>query len=252
MDNPMVDIEQRLIDYYDGKLTDAELYEVKSWIDASDESRREARRVYSLLLALDVHEARKATDTEKALKKVKGRRIAGRKTTNWWQWAQRAAAVLFLPLVALFVWQQMRISQDDLLVEAMEVRTNPGMTTRLTLPDGTLVYLNSGSVLSYPSKFVEEIRSVSLSGEAYFEVVKDPQHRFIVNTPQQSAVEVYGTHFNVEAYEGDTRITTTLTEGKVGFLYREGTTMKQTLLCPGQKLVYEEYLHRFHTNSSFP
>ena len=239
MDEPMVDIGQRLIDYYDGKLTDADLYEVKSWIDASDENRREARRVYSLLLALDVHEARKVTDTEKALKKMKGRRIAGRRRTNWWQWAQRAAAVLFLPLVALFVWQQMRISQDDLLVETMEVRTNPGMTTRLTLPDGTLVYLNSGSVLSYPSRFVEETRSVSLSGEAYFEVAKDPQHRFIVNTPQQSAIEVYGTHFNVEAYEGDTHITTTLTEGKVGFLYREGTSLKRTLLSPGQKLVYD-------------
>ena len=251
MDDPMVDIEQRLIDYYDGKLRGSELYEVQSWIAASDENRRTARRIYSLLLALDVHHARKETDTEKALKKVKGRRIAGRRTTNWWQWAQRAAAVLFLPLVVLLVWQQTRLSQDDLLVEALEVRTNPGMTTRLTLPDGTLVYLNSGSVLSYPSKFVEDTRSVSLSGEAYFEVAKDPQHRFIVNTPQQSAIEVYGTHFNVEAYEGEHHIITTLTEGKVGFLYREGTALKRALLSPGQKLVYDvatQDLARYETS----
>lgn len=243
MNEQLTNIEQRLFDYYDGKLKGAELYEVKSWIEASDEHRRIARRIYSLLLAVDVHEAQKETDTEKALKKVKGKGIVNRRTGNWWQWAQRAAAVLFLPLLTLIVWQQVRIAQDERLAETFEIRTNPGMTTRLTLPDGTLVYLNSGSVLSYPSKFVEDARTVSLSGEAYFEVAKDPQRRFIVHTPQQSAVEVLGTHFNVEAYENDACITTTLTEGEVRFLYRDGRGMKRAMLLPGQKLVYDVSTH---------
>lgn len=251
MDESLTNIEQRLFDYYDGKLKGADLYEIKLWIDASDENHRIARRIYSLLLALDVHDAQREIDTEKALKKVKGKRIANRRVINWWQWAQRAAAVLFLPLVMLFVWQQTRISRDKLLAETLEIRTNPGMTTRLTLPDGTLVYLNSGSVLSYPSKFLDDIRSVTLSGEAYFEVAKDIQRRFIVHTTQQSAVEVYGTHFNIEAYESDAHITTTLTEGKVGFLYQKGTGMKRTMLSPGQKLVYDvatQELTRYETS----
>lgn len=58
------------------------------------------------------------------------------------------------------------------------------MITSFRLPDSTLVYLNSGSVLKYPSIFTGNIREVSLNGEAYFEVAKDPEHKFIVSTPQ--------------------------------------------------------------------
>ena len=249
--NEKKSIEQKLFDYYDGKLEGAEQYAVKSWIDASEENRQIARRVYSLLLALDVHQVKKETDTEKALKKTKGRMIAQRKKLNWWQWAQRAAAVLFIPLVVLLVWQQNRIEEEELKVETLEVHTTPGMTTRLTLPDGSLVCLNSGSVLTYPSRFTDDMRSVRLSGEAYFEVAKDPQRRFIVHTPQQSAIEVYGTCFNVEAYENAPDITTTLTEGQVGFLYKKGQTIKRSLLHPGQKLVYNvatQRLMRYQTS----
>ena len=239
MNEQQTNIEQRLIEYYEGKLEGEAYDEVKAWIASSEDNRRMARRIYSLLLAADVHQVRKEIDTEKALKKVKGRKIAQKKTISWWEWGQRAAAILFLPLVGLLLWQQNRIEQSEPMAEMLEVRTNPGMTTRLNLPDGTSVCLNSGSTLSYPSRFTGDTRSVSLSGEAYFEVAKDAERRFIVHTPDQSAVEVYGTHFNLEAYPNDPNITTTLTEGKVGFLYKEGTTTRRAILEPGQKLVYD-------------
>ena len=75
----------------------------------------------------------------------------------------------------------------------MEVKTSPGMTTSLTLPDGTIVYLNSESSLSYPSRFNGDFRRVTLSGEAYFEVAKDPEKNFILSTTHQSQIEVLGT-----------------------------------------------------------
>ena len=87
------------------------------------------------------------------------------------------------------------------LAQMMEVKTNPGMMTSLTLPDGTLVFLNSESTLSYPSRFDSDTRNVTLQGEAYFEVAKNPEKKFIVSTSHQSQIEVLGTHFNVEAYE---------------------------------------------------
>lgn len=251
MNERQTNIEQRLIEYYEGKLEGEACDEVKAWIASSEENRRMARRVYSLLLAADVHRVRKEIDTEKALKKVKGRKIAQKRSVSWWEWGQRAAAILFLPLIGLLLWQQHRLQHAEPMVEMLEVRTNPGMTTRLNLPDGTTVCLNSGSTLSYPSLFTGDIRSVSLSGEAYFEVAKDAEHRFIVHTPSQSAVEVYGTHFNLEAYPDDPNITTTLTEGKVGFLYKEGATTKRALLEPGQKLIYnasDQSLSRHRTS----
>ena len=238
MNEQKTNIEQRLIEYYEGKFKGEACDEVKAWIASSEENRRMARRVYSLLLATDVQRVRKEIDTEKALKKVKGRKIAQKRSISWWEWGQRAAAILFLPLIGLLLWQQNQLRQAESMAEMLEVRTNPGMTTRLNLPDGTTVCLNSGSTLSYPSRFTGDTRSVSLSGEAYFEVAKDAEHRFIVHTPDQSAVEVYGTHFNIEAYPGDPYVTTTLTEGKVGFLYKEDATTKRAILKPGQKLIY--------------
>lgn len=239
MNERQTNIEQRLIEYYEGKLEGEACDEVKAWIASSEENRRMARRVYSLLLAADVHRVRKEIDTEKALKKVKGRKIAQKRSVSWWEWGQRAAAILFLPLIGLLLWKQSHMQSVSPVAETLEIRTNPGMTTRLHLPDGTYVCLNSGSTLTYPSSFTGDTRSVHLVGEAYFEVAKDAQHRFVVHTLGQSAVEVYGTHFNVEAYPDNHNITTTLTEGKVSFVYKEGTTTKRAILDPGQKLIYD-------------
>lgn len=230
--------EQRLFDYYDNKLKESDANEVKAWIESSQENRQEARRIYSLLLALDVQRINKQSDTEKALKEVKRKGSITKSTNNWLVRLQRVAAVLFLPLIAYLAWQQNLLQDNKQIAEIIEIRSNPGITTRFTLPDSTLVYLNSSSTLSYPSRFEGKTRSVQLSGEAYFEVTKDPEHRFIVHTPDQSAIEVHGTKFNVEAYPDEPYVTTTLTEGKIEFLYGEKKERKRTALTPGQKLVY--------------
>lgn len=235
-------MEQRLFDYYDGRLGADESRDVQSWIEASDENRRTARRVYMLLLALDTRRVRQLTDTEGALKAVKskGRIRPPRRTAGWWQWAQRVAAVLFLPMVLLAAWQYNRLQHDDTMAAAdIEIRTNPGMTTRLTLPDHTQVWLNASSVLTYPARFAEGTRAVRLRGEAYFEVAKDPQSRFVVHTPGQSAVEVHGTRFNIEAYPDHPYVTTTLTEGSVSFLSPGEHETRRTRLEPGEKLIYD-------------
>lgn len=231
--------EQRLFDCYDGQLGESERNEVKSWTEASGENRRTARHIYSLLLATDTDRMRKTVDTEEALRKVKGRKIAQKRKVAWWQWTQRTAAVLFLPLALLAAWQHCLLNNREPMAGLLEVRTNPGTTTRLTLPDSTRVWLNSSTVLSYPARFGDGTRDVRLSGEAYFEVSKEPAHRFVVHTPQESAIEVYGTSFNVEAYADAPYITTTLTEGKVGFCYRHGTDTRRAGLDPGEKLVYD-------------
>jgi len=93
--------------------------------------------------------------------------------------------------------------------------TAKGETYQLRLPDGSMVYLNAASSLTYSATLREYgKRTVRLSGEAYFEIAKDKKHPFVVRSGMQD-VEVLGTHFNVSAYEEDKVVKTTLLEGRV-------------------------------------
>ncbi|TKC06637.1 DUF4974 domain-containing protein [Pedobacter polaris] len=96
--------------------------------------------------------------------------------------------------------------------------TTRGEQTQVRLPDGTLVFLNAGSSLKYPTSFAKiGRRQVFLTGEGYFEVAKDKVHPFIVKTDQQE-VEVLGTHFNISSYDDEPATRTTLAEGSVNII----------------------------------
>lgn len=103
----------------------------------------------------------------------------------------------------------------------------------ITLPDGTRVWLNSSSSLSFPNTFEGPDRKVMLTGEAYFEVASNKQKPFKVNVAGKQEVEVLGTHFNISAFEEDQNITTTLLEGAV----KVNTSKFQTLIKPGEMAV---------------
>ena len=239
-------IEELLPRYCEGRLSEGERLEVEAWIDESEENKRVATQTFALYLAVDTVQVMKKVDTEKALLKVKGK-MSDREVRRivWWEWAQRAAAILFIPLLTLFIWQNWKGDTGE-VAEMMEVKTSPGMTTSLTLPDGTIVYLNSESSLSYPSRFNGDFRRVTLSGEAYFEVAKDPEKKFILSTTHQSQIEVLGTCFNVEAYEQNTEVITTLIEGKVDFMFEKDAGVKHVFLSPREKLVYDSETDKVH------
>jgi ferric-dicitrate binding protein FerR (iron transport regulator) len=231
------DIELLLPRYCEGIATAEEQQRVKDWMQESGENRRIVKQMEMLYLAADTVHIMKKVNTDKALGKVNGKMIGKRKVA-WWEWAQRIAAVLFLPLMAAFLMEH--YGGKDTAVQMLEARTNPGMTTSVVLPDSTVVYLNSESSLRYPSSFDgSNRRKVELKGEAYFEVTKDAEKHFIVATAHQSQIEVLGTSFNVEAYEDMAEVSTTLIEGKVDFSFQSGSAKKQVLLKPGQKVVYD-------------
>ncbi|WP_254560143.1 FecR family protein [Dyadobacter diqingensis] len=93
-------------------------------------------------------------------------------------------------------------------------KTKPGEKTRIKLKDGTLINLNADSELRVPENFDDSVRLVSLKGEAYLEVAKDPRHPFIVNT-SDAKVRVLGTKFNVKNYPEEKTTTVVVREGKV-------------------------------------
>ena len=103
----------------------------------------------------------------------------------------------------------------------------------LVLPDGSKVWLNSGSTLRFPTVFIGSERIVELKGEAYFEITKNAKMPFLVRTNNAMDIKVLGTQFNVMAYDDEKNINTTLIEGSVEVLKESG----KTTLKPGQEAI---------------
>lgn len=109
-----------------------------------------------------------------------------------------------------------------------------GNRSTITLSDGTIVILNAGSRLIYPSRFVDKKREVFLVGEAFFDVEKNEEKPFIVKTPDVE-IEVLGTKFNLSAYPEDNIIQTVLTEGHVEINFTNPGLFDHSVeLKPGQ------------------
>lgn len=110
-----------------------------------------------------------------------------------------------------------------------------GETYAMVLADGSKVWLNAGASIKYPVAFAGNERKVTVTGEVYFEVAKDKSKPFTVHvmgaTGNEMDVQVLGTHFNINAYNDETNIRTTLIEGAVKI--KQGST--ETLLSPGQQ-----------------
>jgi transmembrane sensor len=116
----------------------------------------------------------------------------------------------------------------------------------LILPDGSKVTLNAKTSINYPKEFSKQSRNIQLSGEAYFEVIRDTTRPFIVNT-SNITIEVLGTTFNVMAYSDDTIIETTLVTGKVKLSRLNPSTNKvqSVILTPNHKAVFYKADERF-------
>jgi transmembrane sensor len=121
---------------------------------------------------------------------------------------------------------------NDQAITYNTLTTPKGGEYQVVLPDGTKVWLNAASSLSYPTAFTGNERHVKLTGEAYFEVAKNKAKPFFV-TINDVQVRVLGTHFNIEAYSDDSEIKATLLEGSVQVTKNKS----ESLLKPGQQAV---------------
>lgn len=113
------------------------------------------------------------------------------------------------------------------------ITTPRGGQYQLTLADGSKVWLNAASSIRFPVAFVGSERKVEITGEAYFEVAKNPVKPFKVEVNGKQEVEVLGTHFNINAYDDEPLINTTLLEGSVKVTVF--TTHDSRLITPGQQ-----------------
>lgn len=159
----------------------------------------------------------------------------------------RYAAFLAVPLLLTsLVLGYLYFQKPELAEKYAEVTAATGSVIRYELPDHSVVWLNSGSTLRYPTVFRSDNRNVELNGEAYFEVEADNERPFYVNTRHGLTVYVYGTRFNVTAYEDDSNIETVLEKGKVNVISPDRKTIMQ--LAPGEQLLYNKQSQKLIKN----
>jgi ferric-dicitrate binding protein FerR (iron transport regulator) len=115
------------------------------------------------------------------------------------------------------------------------ITTPRGRKFQMTLPDGSQVWLNASSSITYPTVFSGNERKVKINGEVFIDVVKKTDMPFKVNVADRNEIEVLGTSFNVEAYNDDNVINTTLLDGAVKVSIQNNQTTKSIVLKPGQQ-----------------
>ncbi len=209
-----------------GDINKSEEEDLNIWLKTSDENR-EAFRVYSLIwtdtkIKRVSKSADKVFDGISAAIQEQGNEIVGKyyisrqSASIQYLWKGIAAAVLFLA-IAVFVIrsnedkEELPVAQSIRLIEKS---LSVGQKTKLFLPDGSEVWLNAESSLSYPERFDDVNRVVSLIGEAFFNVTKNPLKPFIVKTENMD-ITVLGTTFNVRCYNNEEIANIALKTGKV-------------------------------------
>lgn len=227
--------ESLLWRYFDKKVSEEEKCAVVEWINSSEKNKALAHKISRIYFASGLLTTSKEVNVSNELNTF-WNKLERKKRFHIWKYAARIAAVLLLPIAIFTVYMFSDQSTTDIPEQMVEVRTQTGITNSIVLPDSSVVYLNSESILKYPTHFTNN-RNVYLQGEAYFVVKKQNGARFVVNTSNDTKVEVLGTEFNVNSKAE--LVNATLVKGSVKFICQgENNAEKDIRIVPGQKISY--------------
>ena len=158
------------------------------------------------------------------------KRVSRYTTRRIFTYAAGAAMAAAIVLFAVLNYQK-----DD--VELLVAHAPVGQVVTVTLPDSSVVYLNSGSTLTYPEKFASDKREVSLEGQGWFKVYASHTYPFYVNTTKGMTLYVYGTEFDVAAYPQERDIEIYLASGNLNMMLPVKNV--ECTVKPNQKLTYD-------------
>lgn len=156
------------------------------------------------------------------------------------RWIQVAAILLLLIATSTSVYLMKTRQEEAKLLSEREIvaQVGKGQCANVTLPDGTIVQLNSESSIRYRQDFGVKSRDVTFTGEGFFKVAKDNEKKFSINT-RFMQIEVLGTSFNLYAYEAKDIVEVTLVEGKVS-LHTNTIPIQTATLKPCSKAIYDK------------
>lgn len=235
-------IDGLICKYLSGEIDSAELMQLKSWAAESQENKNYVREKVEIGFSAAVSSDNTAFDEVAAYERFK-QRISFRKQFNFFNLKianrlARIAAVLLLVILPLAAYYKGKDSVKQEFAEIV-IEAPMGARTKMHLPDGTAVWLNAGSKLSYSQGFGIDNRDVQLEGESYFEVNRNENLPFCVKT-KEVKVRVLGTKFNFRNYQDDNEAVVNLLEGKVS-LMNGLRKMSEQYLAPGECMTLDKH-----------
>ncbi len=226
--------------YLSGNASAEEVQELKQWEAASPENHRTMQRSVKVWRGCNYRLSAEATKNDEAnivrqIQRLQHSEIARTKKQLL---ILKIAATLAIPLTFLFSWYFLSQTEKTTMEDQIFAVTAPkGHVSKCTLPDGTEIWINTGSTLVYnTAAFNKKQREVKLEGEAYFDVAKNKEKPFRVITPAAN-INVTGTSFNVKNYAGSNSFETVLTNGCIEMQLNNAS--RQTVkLVPGEKATF--------------
>jgi transmembrane sensor len=245
------EVSELIIKVLSGQATSEECAVLYEWVKKSDDNRHFFLRFRSVWLASSQVVKHDRSKTSKALEilnqKINASQSAETAVPEIKLLPERQKSVLsYIKIAALWVLlfgmgavfsmlfiKPARVLNLNSKVSVIAPRGSKALTV---LPDGTVVWLNAGSKIEYKIPEDKTTREVTIEGEAFFDVSKDPEHPFTVNAGEM-IIKAYGTEFNVKAYPDEKEVETTLVEGSVSVEIKNKPSNK-TMLKPNEQAIY--------------
>lgn len=232
--------EELLIQYIAGQASRAEKEKVLEWIEESPENRKKFNRLKNTWVMC--HLPQQKADEKDIL--LYGRSLRPRKQNRRLLVYGIAASLILL--ISFNVYQKINNYKSEIHFlqnqefAKLEYHTNKGVKGRITLPDGSTVWLNSDSDLKCPGKFTGEQREVWFSGEAYFDVVKNPEKPMLIRLDKNISVVVRGTKFNLTSYKNDKNVSALLLSGQITVLKKNNEREEEIRIKPNERISIEK------------
>jgi transmembrane sensor len=232
--------KKALIDYFSGNLSAEDSKILNTWLEKSEANKLLFHQLSDVWKSVNLIKYHNKIDVEKAWKEIQVQLNRNGKPGKkiWLKWT-KVAAIFILAFVLggtghYFLSQKPEPTQPPLFAEYLAPL---GSRSFMKLPDGSKIWLNAGTTITYKNTFGNDHREVNLSGEAFFEIAKNPDIPFVVQTSDIN-ITALGTRFNVKAYAEEKTIETTLIEGSVKLEGNKFKLAEDVILHRKEKAVF--------------
>jgi transmembrane sensor len=231
-----------------GNATSEEIQELKKWKNAAEENQQLFEKSKKAWKKGEKYISETSLQQDKSkLETEYNRYLSGKiRKISRQSFIYKIAAILAFPIALAIGWYLFGESEKPVQVaeQLYEISSPKGHVSKVKLPDGTEVWINTNSTIIYDAaSFNTNNREIQLKGEAYFEVTSSEERPFTVVTPHAN-VKVTGTSFNVNAYPASMLFETVLTEGKIELQMKSGTT-ESLNVEPNQRVIFNSINKKF-------